>query len=87
MAKKTTPQENVRVITPQQLIQLHEANVVKSLESFGLKQHLFVHFSNRTSIPILGRLGVWLVNMAGGIIATKYEYVGGTINSKSRRKK
>lgn len=87
MPKKITPQEKVRVITPQQLIGLHEANVAKSLETYRLKQRLLVHFPKRTKPPLLGRLGVFLVNMTGGIIATKYEFVGDTINSKSRRKK
>lgn len=87
MAKKPATKEDVRVITPQQLIQLHEANVLKSLQAYGLKQHLFVHFPDRTKIPLFARFGVWLVNKTGGIIATKYEYVGGTINSNSRRKK
>jgi len=84
---KNTPQEKVRVVTPQDLVKAHESNVGKSLSAFGLQQRLFVHFPDKKKVPLLGQLGVWLVNKKGGIIATKYEYVGGTINSKSRQKK
>jgi hypothetical protein len=85
MPKKTT-KETVRVITPQELVAAHEVEVGKSLQKHNLKPHLFVHFPNRKRTPFWGLVGVWLVNKAGGIIATKYQYLGGTINSNSRRK-
>lgn len=87
MAIKKPTKETIKVVTPQELVKSHEGNVAKSLLAHGLRQHLFVHFPNREKVPILGRFGVWLVNKKGGIISTKYEYVGDTINSKSRRKK
>jgi len=87
MATKNPTKETVRVVTPQDLVRGHEANVLKSLQVHKLNQSMFVDFPNRKRIPILGLLGVWLVNKTGGIIATKYRYVGDTINSNSRRKK
>lgn len=84
--KKPTTKETVRVVTPQDLVKAHEANVLNSLTTLGLKQHLFVHFDKKKRVPLLGQLGVWLVNKTGGNISTKYEYVGVTINSKARRK-
>lgn len=86
-AKKQITKEKVKLITPQQLIGLHEQNVTKSLQAYGLTQHLTVHFPDKSKTPLIGRLGVWLVNKAGGIIATKYGFANDTINSNSRPKK
>jgi hypothetical protein len=73
-------------LTPEEIVQKHEATVQKSLEKTGLRQHLTVHFENRAKVPIIGKLGVWLVNKAGGKIVTKYSF-NGKINSKVRQKK
>jgi hypothetical protein len=79
--------ETIKVVTPQDIVLSHEKTVLKSLQEHKLNQSMFVDFPKRKKIPLLGLLGVWLVNKTGGIIATKYRYVGDTINSKSRRKK
>ena len=74
-------------LTPREIVTRHEENVRASLQTCGLRQRLFVHFPKRTRLPLFGRIGVWLVNRTGGIIATKYEFTGDTINSKVRPKK
>ena len=66
-----------------EIIKKHEETVLKSLEKLGLQMFLTVNFDNRAKVPIIGRLGVWLVNKAGGRIATKYSF-NGKINSKVR---
>jgi len=72
--------------TPEDIIKKHEANVRASLEEHGLMQVLVVHFPNRKKIPLFGKLGAWLVNKAGGIIATKYGFTSDTITSKQKRR-
>lgn len=82
-----TKKETVKMITPQELVALHEKNVVESLKKYGLNQHMLVHFPKRAKPPLLGRIGAWLVNKSGGIIAIKYSFNNDTITSSSRRKK
>lgn len=87
MENKQPKGEKVRVVTPQDLVRSHEKNVLASLQSHQLNQSSYVHFPNRKRIPLLGQLGVWLVNKTGGIIATKYSLANDTINSNSRHEK
>lgn len=89
MEKQETKEEKVRVVTPQQLVRSHEKNVLASLQTHQLNQTSYVHFPERKGkrAPLLGQLGVWLVNKTGGIIATKYSLVNDTINSNSRPEK
>lgn len=78
-------QEKVKVVTPQMLVQSHEKNVKKSLEAHGLIPRLTVHFKGDRT-PLLGQLGVWLVNKAGGQIVIKYGF-SDTITSETSPKK
>lgn len=87
MSEKPEQKEKVRVVTPQELVRSHEQNVLTSLRNHSLNQTSYVHFPNKKRIPLLGQLGVWLVNRTGGIIATKYTLANDTINSNSRREK
>lgn len=72
--------------TPEDIIKKHEANVRASLVEHGLVQVLVVHFPNRKKVPLMGRLGAWLVNKAGGIIVTKYGFTNDTLISKQKRR-
>lgn len=76
-----------KVITTEEAVAIHEANVLASLEETNLKQTLVVHFPHRNKPPRLAQLAIWIVNSLGGIIVTKYEYKNATLNSKSRHKK
>ena len=80
MAKK------IEYMEPVELIKSHEQNVLASLQKYGMKQKLVVHFPVDRPIPFLGKVGVWLVNKSGGIIATRYSVDNAIINSNSRRK-
>lgn len=77
----------IKVVTPQQVVRSHEKRVLRSLQEHRLTQKMFVHFPNRKRTPLLGQIGVWLVNKTGGIIATNYAFTGDTINNKSRQEK
>jgi len=78
---KETQKEQVKVVTPQMLVQSHEQVVAKSLKQHQLTAFLSVHFEGKPRPPIIGRLGVWLVNKAGGEIRIKYRF-NDTITSK-----
>ena len=78
--KKTTKEE-VKVVTPQMLVRNHEKAVRRSLRQHQLEQFLTVHFAGKSRPPLIGRIGVWLVNKAGGRIVTKYRF-NDTLNSK-----
>lgn len=79
-------QEKVKVVTPQDLVQMHEQNVRKSLDALGLIQGLAVQFPKRKKTPLLGKFGAWLVNKVGGEIRIVYRF-NGNINSDSSGKK
>jgi len=78
---KETQKEQVKVVTPQMLVQSHEKLVAQSLQKHQLQQLLTVHFEGKSRPPLIGRLGVWLVNKAGGEIRIKYRF-NDTITSK-----
>jgi hypothetical protein len=85
--KKQTPNETLRVVTPQELVRSHENNVALSLKQHKLNQSMQVYFPNKKGIPLLGKFGVWLVSKTGGSIKTKYSLVNDTITNESRHKK
>lgn len=70
----------------QERIRAHEEAVRASFAKQGLKSVLVVHFPKKKKPPLTGQLGVWLVNRAGGIIATKYMAENGTITNKGSKK-
>jgi len=43
----------------------------ETLERFGLKMKMSVRFPGGKT-PLLGRLGIWLVNLAGGMIDAEF---------------
>ena len=79
--QKKKTKEEVKVVTPQMLVRSHENTVKRSLKQHQLEQFLTVHFEGKPRPPIIGRIGVWLVNRAGGTIVTKYRF-NDTLTSK-----
>lgn len=86
MPKKTPTKEKVKLVTPQMVVASHEAVVKESLKKHNLAQHLTVRFPNKSKPPLIGRLGAWLVNKAGGEITIAYRF-SDTITSKASSKK
>jgi len=68
------PKEQTKILTPQMLVRSHEQVVKKSLEKHGLIAGLGVRFPKRNGTPLMGRIGAWLVNKAGGTLAVTYRF-------------
>lgn len=47
----------------------HNAETLKRL---GLKVEPTITFPGRKRVPLLGRLGIWLVNLVGGMMDVKF---------------
>lgn len=77
--------KEIEHMEPPEIIKYHEQNVLASLQKYGIKQQLIVHYKDK-KVPILGKFGAWLVNKTGGVIATKYSIDNAIINSNSRHK-
>lgn len=72
-------------MTVEDAVREHEQHVAASLDKYGFKMLLVVNFPGKKKPPLLGQLGVWLVNRMGGNISIKYHIENGTINSKKYR--
>ena len=72
-------------MTLQEVVQAHEQTVLDSLNERGLNMMMTVQFPGKGKVPLLGRLGVWLVNKAGGNIGIKYFIDSGTMVKKKYR--
>lgn len=71
-----------KITNPEDVVRSHEKEVLNSLQKHNLQQILVVNFPHKKKIPMLGRLGAWLVNISGGVISIKY----GIINSNIAKK-
>lgn len=68
MARKTTPKQKSFSDTLKGIIDTENA----AYEKIGVTRLFVVTFPNRHKPPLIGRLGVWLLQKAGGIIQTQY---------------
>ena len=82
VVKKRVPKKKVS-----EIVASHQQEVAKSLQKHGLIAQLLVHFPAHKKVPVLGRLGIWLVNKYGGIIDTRYTKVDGTLTSNSKKRR
>lgn len=71
-----------KTLTPDEIVRSHEADVQKSLDKHGLQPVMVVNFPGKKKAPLIGRLGVWLVNKTGGTIALKYAIINSNIAKK-----
>jgi hypothetical protein len=69
-----------------ELVEKHEAVVRASLQNTGLVMKHVVHFPKKDWRYPFGVAGVWLVQKAGGIIATQYMAENGKITNKESKK-
>lgn len=56
----------------EEVVTSYMAEEAKLLKKFGLKKSLIVTFPNKAKVPMLGKVGMKAVRMAGGILDTMF---------------